>query len=102
MNFVTALSRCIRSSGPDDIGERMKRLAGRQTRYVNSREMYRLPLGKPLQISPTDRYFLNKEERTQRYRKFVEDAEAAEREASFIIAAVERNQLTGETKLLRK
>ena len=39
-------------------------------------------------------------ERNQRYRKFVEDTESAESEASFIRAAVDRNQLTGGARFI--
>jgi putative transposase len=40
------------------------------------------------------------DERAWRYREFVEDTEAAQAEASFIRAAVDRNQLTGDTRFI--
>lgn len=136
-----------------DIGELMKRLAGRQTRYVNKLERRTGSLWESrYKISPidTDAYLLQccryvelnpvkarmvsrpldyewssyrsvigetrcqwldpspsymalgagEYERARRYREFVKNTEAAQAETSFIRAAVDRNQLTGDTRFI--
>lgn len=138
---------------PGCVGKLMKRLAGRQTRFVNKMERRTGSLWESrYKISPidTDAYLLqccryvelnpvkagmtakpeeyewssyraavgevecewldvspvyeslgaDYQERARRYRGFVNDGEAACQEATFIKTAVERNQLTGDSKFI--